>query len=436
MLQRRQTDMEKNTSESVCAEPPHGAHTGLTAVGRTMGLSLASGVALVGNLLVLIVIKRNPSTRPNIIFFIVNMAASDLLLPIVGLPFHLMNILLGPARFLIGGPLGEVLCKLVRFMAYISLSVSIQSLILIAVERFVAVVYPLKMVKFSPRCRTRLIVVTWIVAAVFNSPILFYRRLKSTCNGIYCVIDWAPLSGSHVHTIYSGVLVNLMLALPLLVIACLYTAILIKLKRMKVPGARNSQPDPQGSRRRERNKNITKMSACIVVAFALCYLPTYFDVMFSTSPRLIKLVALNLAYTNGAMNPLILFYFCTSFRRALRDMFRCNSCCCKTSDRVAEQDVELQVIDGNALENWIGLFACENYCRFIFTWEKISRARIKPVSIPLFPVLEPPFVRARVKLLAHSGEIRHGKIIGDNLHHKKLCACRVPFYPSRTKTVR
>ena len=158
------------------------------------------------------------------------------------------------------------------------------------------------------------------------------------------------------------------MAFPLLVIACLYAAILIKLKRKIVPGDRSSQTDPQGSRRRERNKNITKMSVCIVVAFALCYLPFYFFLMWPfirTSPSTnFFFIALNLVYANGAVNPWILFYFCGNFRRGLRDMFGCNSCGCRTSSdhEVVEQNIELQIVNRNAPENWISVFSCEtNY---------------------------------------------------------------------------
>ena len=46
--------------------------------------------------------------------------------------------------FLIGGQLGQAFCKLVPFFGEVSIVVSIQNLILIAVDRFVAVVFPLR----------------------------------------------------------------------------------------------------------------------------------------------------------------------------------------------------------------------------------------------------------------------------------------------------
>ena len=75
-------------------------------------------------------------------FFIVNMAMSDLLYPIFGIPRLIVSELYVDS-WLIGGPLGQALCKLLPYLSDISLTVSIQSLVLIAVDRFGAVVYPL-----------------------------------------------------------------------------------------------------------------------------------------------------------------------------------------------------------------------------------------------------------------------------------------------------
>ena len=79
------------------------------------------------------------------------MASSDLLIPIFWTPWNL-SFLHTNYLFLIGGQLGQALCKLVPFFGAVSLTVSIQNLILIAVDRFGAVVLPLR----SPLIRSKL----------------------------------------------------------------------------------------------------------------------------------------------------------------------------------------------------------------------------------------------------------------------------------------
>ena len=79
--------------------------------------------------------------------------------------------------FLVAGQLGQAMCKLLPFFGDVSFVVSIQNLILIAVDRFGAVVFPLR----SPLIRSKLcpffILATWIVAVAVNSPFFFANEL-------------------------------------------------------------------------------------------------------------------------------------------------------------------------------------------------------------------------------------------------------------------
>ena len=73
---------------------------------------------------------------------IANMAMSDLLFPIFLFPLRIAEFHVG--SWIIGGILGQALCKLHIFLANVSGAVSIQSLVLIAVDRFGAVALPLR----------------------------------------------------------------------------------------------------------------------------------------------------------------------------------------------------------------------------------------------------------------------------------------------------
>ena len=87
------------------------------------------------------------------------------------IPWNLSR--LHTTSLLIGGPLGQAFCKLFLFFVNVSLTVSIQNLILIAVDRFGAEVFPLR----SPLIRSKLcplfVLATWIVAVAVTSPYLF-----------------------------------------------------------------------------------------------------------------------------------------------------------------------------------------------------------------------------------------------------------------------
>ena len=96
------------------------------------------------------------------------MAMSDLLYPIFLFPLRIAELYV--SSWIIGGSFGQALCKLSVFLPDISTLVSIQSLVLIAVGRFVAVVLPLR----SQLIRT----ITAINKAVLKSQIRSLFRSK------------------------------------------------------------------------------------------------------------------------------------------------------------------------------------------------------------------------------------------------------------------
>ena len=124
------------------ATQPSGSISNPEKIGKTFAYCLIFLVSLAGNTVIGIVVYKTKTMRKPINFLIVNMAISDLLLPIFLIPPEIQELYID--SWLIGGPLGQALCKLVIFLADVSTAVSVQSLVLIAVDRFGAVVYPLR----------------------------------------------------------------------------------------------------------------------------------------------------------------------------------------------------------------------------------------------------------------------------------------------------
>ena len=110
-------------------------------IGTTVAYSLSLVLALVGNFLLVLIVYKTPSLRKPINLLIANMAMSDLLYPTFLFPVQLAEMHVG--SWFSGGTFGQALCKLHIFLADASSFVSIQSLVLIAVDRFGAVVVPL-----------------------------------------------------------------------------------------------------------------------------------------------------------------------------------------------------------------------------------------------------------------------------------------------------
>ena len=198
-------------------------------IGGTVTYCLIIIVSLAANSLIVIIVSKTPNLKKAINYFIANLASSDLLYPIFSIPFKLP--LLRANSFLIGGQLGQALCKLAPFFGNVSFTVSIQNLILIAVDRFGAVVFPLR----SPLIRSQLcpffILATWMFAIVFISPELLAFELVEYPEGASCVQRWKKVFGESL-SFASVVLAHnsLFTYIPVLLLVILYSIIFIKLK--------------------------------------------------------------------------------------------------------------------------------------------------------------------------------------------------------------
>ena len=301
-------------------------------IAGTVAFCLIIIVSLIANSLIVILVCKTPNLRKPINYFIANMASSDLLYPIFLMPWNLS--FLHTNTFLIGGQLGQALCKLVPFIISVSFVVSIQNLILIAVDRFGAVVFPLR----SPLIRSKLcpffILATWIVAAAVSSPDLFTYELveypEGTCR---CVENWKTeaFGESSSFASFSLAYYILFIYIPVLLLVILYSIIVIKLKTQVHPGEQSANSQQQRDR---RNRNVLQMSIAIVTVFVFCCLPysinfliTQYQDTFthlSCSFWIYKKVIFYVANAYCAINPVICFMFSSNYRNALKRLIKCS----------------------------------------------------------------------------------------------------------------
>ncbi|XP_078375911.1 substance-K receptor-like [Oculina patagonica] len=254
------------------------------------------------------------------------MAMSDLLFLIFLIPLDVTRLYVD--SWLISGPHGEAICKLVPFFHDVSFSVSIQSLVLITVDRFGAVVFPLRSPLISSKLCPFFILATWIVAMATISPNLFVFKLVEYQGGLVCAEQWNEVFGD------SSSYENYMLAVfvigiytPLVLIAILYITIYLKLKSQTIPG---EQSDNARQQRVKREQNVLKMAIAIVLGFAVCWLPySIWFILFLFVPDIRScgfqyfwFVACFGVHANCAINPCICFLLSDNYRQSLRNILR------------------------------------------------------------------------------------------------------------------
>ena len=295
-------------------------------IGQTVALSLILVVSLVGNSLIVLLVYKTPTLRKPMNMLIANMAMSDLLYPIFWVPVRLADLHVG--SWLIGGTLGQALCKIHLFLADVSVLVSIQSLVLITVDRFVAVVVPLRSPLITRKLCPFIIVATWIVAMAVHSPYLVSYTLVKYPERLMCELLWQEAfeGSTYPNYLLAGAIVFFYTPFVLLVI--LYSIILIKLKTQVHPGEQSANAEEQRTR---RNRNVLKMATAIVVVFFICWIPFIsnaiidsFSLTFSSCSfyRYFN-VTFFMAYANCAINPIICLTLNSNYRQALKRLVSC-----------------------------------------------------------------------------------------------------------------
>ena len=302
-----------------------------TRIGETFAYCLLFVVSLAGNILIGIIVYKEKALRTPINILIVNMAISDLLYPIFHFPRILVEINTA-GHWLVGGPLGHAACKLSSFAADVSTLVSTQSLLLIAVDRFGAVVFPLRSPLISSKQCRYFILVIWIVAMAVHCPYLIAFKVVEYPEGLFCRWQWNDTFGEFLsfESYFLGLFV-VTRYVPLVLIAILYFAIALRIKSQKIPGEQSANVR---ERRLKIERNVLHMSVAIVLVFTVCWLPFSISIMLflyssnmamtsSCGMQYFKTIAFLLACSYCAVNPCICFIFSGNYRQGLKNLIGC-----------------------------------------------------------------------------------------------------------------
>ncbi|CAL2050959.1 unnamed protein product [Caenorhabditis brenneri] len=292
-------------------------------------------IGVVGNTATILVMKKHPMMKTHASLYLINLAVSDLVTLFVGLPFEvMMNWNQYP------WPFPDYVCNLKALIAETTSSVSILTILVFAIERYVAVCHPLYLMKTKPFQRNirSIIGFTWIVSILCAMPFAIHHRadyiMKSwpnTDNEIpvksskMCMIavmfepSLQPLFKVLFH--FSAIA---FFAIPLLIILILYTRIACKVStnRTITPGELDITEDLQ--------LRINAILCAIVSAFFICYLPFqmqrllffYFDneVILAWVNQYIYFISGFLFYLATIINPIAYNLASSRFRRAFKEI--------------------------------------------------------------------------------------------------------------------
>ncbi|XP_065121222.1 trace amine-associated receptor 13c-like [Paramisgurnus dabryanus] len=263
------------------------------------------------NLLVIISICRFKKLHTPTNMLILSLAVSDLLIGLIVMPFEAIKFIETCWYF------GDTICRLILIIMGLLLSTSLSNLVLIAVDRYVAVCHPLLYPQKITTTRTIItICVWWFFSSVYNIAIISASNRNNTCYGECTAI---------ITFVWSIVDLFLTFLFPCTVIITLYLRIFyFAHQQVKVINSlmRSGKHLTEGSVRRKSESKAALTLGIIVMVYLFCWIPFF---IFSLTPNtkitsVTAYVMLWMLYINSGLNPLIYAIFYPWFRTSVKQI--------------------------------------------------------------------------------------------------------------------
>ncbi|XP_074649151.1 neuropeptide FF receptor 2-like [Tubulanus polymorphus] len=286
-------------------------------------------LAIIGNVLVVSVVYKNPRMHTVTNYFIVNLAVADLLVAIIVLPITLVDTILTNWRF------GGVMCKAIPFLQGMVVSASVNTLAAIAIDRYFAICHTLKC-KVSRRASKIIIAFIWIESATIMTPWAIHYQYIVDNTSTSCYEIWE--SKRDRDSYFLGAIFLTCYAIPLIFITICYGLIALRVWRREPPGVGHSSIT-SGVIYRSKVK-VVKMLSVVCVLFAWSWLPLYAlkmrldfgpELSASTEKTIVDYVVPFcrwLGTSNCSVNPLIYCFFSKKYRRGFKML---TACCRRTN---------------------------------------------------------------------------------------------------------
>lgn len=213
-------------------------------------------MAIVGNSIVIYIVMKNSRMQTVTNIFIANLAASDLMV--------LSSGWVTPAYAYQGSwTFGKSVCYVCPLFQGSSIFISTLTLTAIALDRYFAIVHPLK-ARLSCGCTFFLMISIWTVSFLLVTPYAISMKYEVEECTVLCYENWEVQELRH---IYGVVVTAIQYGLPFVVITFCYTSICRKLWQ------RPRKPSIAVGYRTAKKRRMVRMLIWMVVIFALCWAP-------------------------------------------------------------------------------------------------------------------------------------------------------------------
>nr|XP_055063086.1 trace amine-associated receptor 13c-like [Misgurnus anguillicaudatus] len=258
------------------------------------------------NLLVIISICHFKKLHTPTNMLILSLAVADLLVGLIVMPLEAIRLIETCWYF------EDITCRLFLTITGLLFSTSLSHLVLIAVDRYVAVCHPLLYPQKITMTRTIItICVCWFFSSAYNIATINISHRKYTCYG-ECIIMLT----------FAWSIADLFLSFlfPCTIIITLYLRIFyVAHHQVKVINSlmRSGKHLTEGSVRRKSESKAALTLGIIVTVYLFCWIP-FFILSLTPNTSVIAYFMLWMLYINSGLNPLIYAIFYPWFRTSVK----------------------------------------------------------------------------------------------------------------------
>lgn len=298
-------------------------------ISKASSLALIFVVTIVGNSLVAAVLlkfrrqllKNRPTYQ-----YILNLVLSDLIVGLLTMPFEFVNELLSEWIF------GGTACKIIEFIEIAVSGTAVFTHSLIAFDRYRSLARPY-LPRMEARIVRKLLILSWIVPALFSSPYLYMFDLLDKGSKIICTPIAIPIKW--LDKVFEAVEFVVVLFGPFLVLCwCYFNVVFIMWGRSSSVNIADSVVP--NSAVLKNKKRVTRTSGLVAIVFTVCWIPTFvlsFVRIVSGTDRihrghLLHEISMFGTFINEAVNPII---YC-AFDRNIKERMGFRVICTYTGD--------------------------------------------------------------------------------------------------------
>ncbi|XP_028654777.1 trace amine-associated receptor 13c-like [Erpetoichthys calabaricus] len=280
--------------------------------------AIAVFLTFCGNLTVIISISHFKQLHTPTNLLVLSLAAADFLVGVIIMPFMVIQSIETCWYF------GDVFCFIYTMFLIFLTTVSMINLVIIAIDRYIAVSDPLL---YSTRVTVRVACLS--VAGIWTASLCYGFAVMFSNGNMDGVIGVDPCPGDCLlafNSVWGTVDLVCSFLLPVFIMATLYSKIIIIAKRHARAISTQQKSHTEGANKKISKKSERKAAktlGIVVAVFILCWLPFYICTVLNqfinfSVPSVLSCAFLWLAYLNSCINPIIYALFYPWFQKSLK----------------------------------------------------------------------------------------------------------------------